>query len=220
MENPAEYVVIGAKMVWVFIGGSSLLTLIGVWLLARFTSTFDAYAGERAKIQAQYQNVEKLVANTEKLTAATETIKAKVIDETWDRQQRWTLQQTVYRDLLVALDALDHAVSLESFAVSQSSEPASPSERDLIERARAKAHECDEAFQRVAAGSVICVSKEAFAIVQRVRNRFGPSGSTTIAETHLLNKALGELSRIARLDLKYSDFTESSSSDENNAAPR
>src|ERR1700733_4363440 len=106
MDNPAEYVVIGWKMMLALVGGSGLAGALGIGLLARFTNVFDAYAGERAKIEAQFKSVEKLVANTEKLTAATETIKAKVTDETWDRQQRWTAKHAMYRELIESLNAI------------------------------------------------------------------------------------------------------------------
>ena len=49
-----EQLVIGWKAALAFVAASSALTTLGVFLLARFTSAFDAYAGERAKLTAQF----------------------------------------------------------------------------------------------------------------------------------------------------------------------
>ena len=82
MEQNA--IVIGWKLALALVAGSSALTTVGVFLLARFTSAFDAYAGERAKLLAQFHNLDKLVEQTKALTATTETIKARISDEVWD----------------------------------------------------------------------------------------------------------------------------------------
>jgi hypothetical protein len=80
-----------------------------VYLLARFTSAFDAYAGERAKLLAQFHNLDKLVEQTKALTATTENIKARISDDVWDRQQRWLKRLDCYIDVLQKLAAYVNA---------------------------------------------------------------------------------------------------------------
>ena len=48
--------VIGWKLALALITGSSALTTVCVYLLARFTHVFDAYAGERARLLAHFHN--------------------------------------------------------------------------------------------------------------------------------------------------------------------
>jgi hypothetical protein len=86
--------------------GSSLLTTLGIYLLARFTHVFDAYAGERAKLLAQFHNLDKLMEQTKALTAATEAIKARISDEVWDRQMRWAAKRDMYFRVLKVIGRL------------------------------------------------------------------------------------------------------------------
>ena len=86
-----------------------VLSVIGVWLLARFTTVFDAYAGERAKLQVQFDNVAKLVEQTRVLTATTETIKTNLSDEVWDRQERWSYRRDFYVRLIGSMTDLINA---------------------------------------------------------------------------------------------------------------
>lgn len=88
------------------------LSVIGVWLLARFTNTFDAYAGERAKLQVQFDNVVKLVDQTKKLTEATENIKSWLSDEVWSKQQRWLKRLECYTEVIEKLAAYENATVL------------------------------------------------------------------------------------------------------------
>ena len=62
---------IGWKLALALVAGSGVLITIGVWVLARFTSVFDSYAGERAKLLAQFHNLDRLVEQTEKLRKRT-----------------------------------------------------------------------------------------------------------------------------------------------------
>ena len=68
----------GWKLVLVFVVGIPALTTVGVFLLARFTHVFDAYAGERAKLLAQFHNLDKLVEQTAKLTETAKLIESRV----------------------------------------------------------------------------------------------------------------------------------------------
>src|ERR1022692_1694989 len=103
MEQTSGLIVIGWKLAVAVIAGIPLLTTIGVYLLARFTHGFDAYAGERARLLAQFHNLDKLVEQTTKLTATTETIKARISDEVWDRQMRWNFKRDMYVRLMEAI---------------------------------------------------------------------------------------------------------------------
>ena len=103
--------VIGWKLALAFIAGSSALTTLGVFLLARFTHLFDAYAGERAKLLAQFHNLDKLVEQTKALTATTEAIKARTSDEVWDRQMRWTYKRDLY---IKIIEKMAELISAES----------------------------------------------------------------------------------------------------------
>src|ERR1700690_198272 len=85
---------------------------IGVYALARFTKVLDAYAEERAKLLAQFHNLDKLVEQTKTLTAMTETIKARVSDEVWDRQMRWTAKRDMYVKLVECLSDLVGAATM------------------------------------------------------------------------------------------------------------
>src|SRR6202142_202474 len=110
MEQTA--IVIGWKMVVALVAGIPILTTIGVYALARFTKVLDAYAEERAKLLAQFHNLDKLVEQTKTLTAMTETIKARVSDEVWDRQMRWTAKRDMYVKLVECLSDLVGAATM------------------------------------------------------------------------------------------------------------
>jgi len=99
-------IVIGWKLALALIAGTSILTTVGVYILARFTHVFDAYAGERAKLLAQFHNLDKLVEQTKTLTATAETIKARISDELWDRQMRWTAKRDMYIKLAECISNL------------------------------------------------------------------------------------------------------------------
>ena len=112
MEQTATgLLVIGWKLALVLVAGIPIVTTIGVFLLARFTSVFDAYAGERAKLLAQFHNLDKLVEQTKALTATTEAIKARTSDEVWDRQMRWTYKRDLY---IKIIEKMAELISAES----------------------------------------------------------------------------------------------------------
>ena len=83
--------------------GSGALSTLGVYLLARFTNTFDAYSEERAKFLARFNSLDELVKETKALTLAAEVIKTKVGDQVWDRQIRWSFKRDVYVNTLQAV---------------------------------------------------------------------------------------------------------------------
>ncbi len=104
MEQTAPgLLVIGWKLALAVIAGIPILTTIGVYLLARFTNVFDAYAGERAKLLAQFHNLDKLVEQTARLTETTTLIESRVSYGLWDRQMRWGFKRDIYIRLMEAL---------------------------------------------------------------------------------------------------------------------
>ncbi len=111
MEQTA--IVVGWKLALVLVAGIPIATTIGVFLLARFTSVFDAYAGERARLLAQFHNLGKLVEQTEKLTLTTEGIRAEIQHKVWETQTTVTLKRDVYTRLLEAIGQMieDHQES-------------------------------------------------------------------------------------------------------------
>ena len=55
MEQTIGLLITGWKLILLMASGTSVLTVIGIGLLARLTGFFDAYAGERAKLLAQFR---------------------------------------------------------------------------------------------------------------------------------------------------------------------
>jgi uncharacterized protein YoxC len=108
--------VMGWKIALALVVGSSALTTLFVFLLARFTHVFDAYAGERARMMAQFHNLDKLVKQTEKLTATTETIKAEIQHKVWETQSILTLKRDIYTRLLESIGQMieDHQDSMDN----------------------------------------------------------------------------------------------------------
>jgi hypothetical protein len=105
-QTATGLLVIGWNLALAIVAGSSVLTTLGVFLLARFTHVFDAYAGERAKLLAQFHNLDRLVEQTKTLTATTEAIRSRITDEAWDRQQRWKARLEYYQSLFRVLSEL------------------------------------------------------------------------------------------------------------------
>jgi hypothetical protein len=106
MEQTSGLIVIGWKLAVAVIAGIPLLTTIGVYLLARFTHVFDAYAGERAKLLAQFHNLDRLVEQTEKLTETTKLIESRVSYDLWDRQMRSKVKLDYYQSFFRVLSDL------------------------------------------------------------------------------------------------------------------
>ena len=105
------------QTIWHFVAwlaGCSIPAVVLIYVLKRLvkaatdriTTVVDAYAGERAKLLAQFHNLDKLVQQTEKLTATTETIKARISDELWDRQVRWNYKRDLYIRIIERMSEL------------------------------------------------------------------------------------------------------------------
>lgn len=97
-----DQIVLTWNVVGAFLAGIPVLSVIGVYLLARFTSTFDAYASERSKMKAQFDNIERLVTHTERMTMASETVKAQKAFE----EERWKTKLEFYQSLFRTMSAL------------------------------------------------------------------------------------------------------------------
>jgi hypothetical protein len=136
-QTTSGLLVLGWKLALAIVAGIPILTTIGVYLLARFTHVFDAYTDERAKLLAQFHNLDKLVAQTERLTATTETIKARISDEMWDRQMRFTFKRDMYIRLM---EALGERVDVERYnKLLEQLRRSRPEDRDLFTNERDKA---------------------------------------------------------------------------------
>jgi hypothetical protein len=159
-------IVIGWKLALALVAGTSVLTTIGVWTLVRFTNVFDAYAGERAKLLAQFHNLERLAEQTEKLTATTETIKARISDELWDRQMRWNFKKDVYIRLMETLGQHltnhEYNMHLESVRRREPNNPLYPAIRDEAMR-RSQAVQTE--LVRVACSAPLVISAESHRIL-------------------------------------------------------
>jgi len=102
-ETATGLIMIGWKSALAVIAGIPVLTTISVYLLARFTNVFDAYSGERAKLLAQFHNLDNLVQQTVKLTETTKIIESRVSYDLWDRQMRLTYLRDTYTKLMEGL---------------------------------------------------------------------------------------------------------------------
>jgi hypothetical protein len=206
-----EPLVIGWKAALAFVAGSSALTTLGVFLLARFTSVFDAYAGERAKLAAQFHNLDRLVEQTEKLTATTETIKARISNEVWDRQMRWTYLRDTYEKLMEALAKM--RISQYKLRKHQEIYHSVPSLDPLAERRIAEVDEHANAladFLKARDTAFLVLSTEVHNMLQSVVSDLRSTHSDSWNEDSLFNielleKAMLLVRQAGRKDLGYDD---------------
>jgi len=95
---------------------------------------FDAYAGERAKLLAQFHSLDQLVEQTGKLTETTKLIESRVSYDLWDRQMRWTAKRDMYIRVLESigeqLDVQEHCTLLERIRRNDPGNALYPQERD------------------------------------------------------------------------------------------
>jgi hypothetical protein len=145
--------------------GSGVVATLGVYLVARFTGVFDAYAKERAKLLAQFRHLDQLTQQTQKLTETAEHIKARVSDEMWEKQTRWNLKRDMYIRLLEALgeklDAEVRNARLEHIRRGDPGNELYPSERD---KALLYTQEVHARVVRAACVAPLVVSPEAHQI--------------------------------------------------------
>lgn len=160
---------IGWQTALAFLAGIPILTTLGVCVLARFSNAFDAYAGERAKLMAQFHNLDRLVAQTEKLTATTETIKARLSYEMWDQQMRWTAKRDSYISLMETLgerhDVEARNKLLEQIRRREPNNQLYPIERD---RALLRSQEVQTRLVKAACIAPLLVSEDAHQILMDV----------------------------------------------------
>jgi hypothetical protein len=208
-QTAAGILVIGWKLALTVIAGSTALTTIGVFLLARFTSMFDAYAGERAKLMAQFQNLERLVQQTEKLTATAETIKARVSYEMWDQQVRWTSKRDCYMKLMETIgeryDVEARNKLLEQIRRREPNNALYSAERD---RALLRSQEVQARLVQSACVAPLVVSDEAHDILVQTsaamqKVNYDHAGFEQICDTNLqtLQHSLNRLLAAAKKDL-------------------
>ncbi|MCW5977114.1 MAG: hypothetical protein KIT09_03515 [Bryobacteraceae bacterium] len=191
---------------WHLVVGSSLLTTLGVYVLARFTNTFDAYSGERAKLLARFNSLDELVKETRDLTQIAEVIKAKVGDQVWDRQIRWSFKRDIYVNALQAVGRIRNELArlLNAFQAEQrGQEWALEEARTANERAQAAHIDLLSQFDI----SPIVLSPKAYEALRSVLRVFVGGWAATAEETQAkiaeVNRALTELTEEAKTDLGY-----------------
>lgn len=208
-QTTAGLFVIGWKLALTVIAGSTALTTIGVFLLARFTAVFDAYAGERAKLAAQFQNLDRLVQQTEKLTATTETIKARISYEMWDQQVRWTAKRDSYVKLMEAIGER-HDVEARNKLLEQIRRREPRNELYATERDRAllRSQEVQSRLVQAACTAPLMVGDEAHQILVEVsasltKVNYDHPGFEQVSDANLktLQNGLDRLLAAARRDL-------------------
>jgi hypothetical protein len=193
---------IGWNLALAFVASSAATTL-GVYLLARFTHAFDAYGGERAKLLAQFQNLDKLVEQTQKLTATTEAIKAPISDEVWDRQWRRGQKLKIYSQILQAINEYSTWLSdvSEGRKFGSASSPLSTMKKDPAQIA--------EDFHAAYAVAPLFISKDSLELLETAKAAFSyhsspfPDHDAKDADKKwdLLTGARRDLSSSATLDL-------------------
>ena len=208
-QTTAGLFVIGWKLALTVIAGSTALTTIGVFLLARFTAVFDAYAGERAKLIAQFRNLDRLVEQTDKITITTETIKARISHEMWDQQVRWMAKRDSYVKLMEALgerhDIEARQKLLEEIHRREPKNELYPAERD---RALLRSQEVQSRLVQAACTAPLMVSEEAHQVVVETsaalkKVNYDHPGYETICDANLgtLQNGLNQLLAAAKRDL-------------------
>ena len=184
---------------------TSVLTTVGVYLVARFTTVFDAYVGEHAKLMAQFQSIDRLVVQTEQLTRAAEGIKAQVTDQVWDRQMRWTYKRDVYIRLIESLGRMRTGLSRLQAAFNSDISGEAWAQEVAASGAKQVTEALDE-FLCADDVAPVVASKGVLAALDGLRQlKYGTfeSGDEIAATFASLNKQLGLLRQAAAEDLGY-----------------
>jgi len=209
MEQTATAVVMGWKLAAALLVGSSAVTTLGVYLLARFTHVFDAYTGERAKLLAQFHNLDNLVRQTAELTETTKVIESRVSYELWDRQMRWTYLRDVYTNLMEALARM-RTIEYHLRGYQDAFRRLAPLD-PLAEDRHKAAQELGVAladFVRVRDTAFLVLPEKTHLMLQAaiadLRNTHSETWQEdTLFNIRLLEKAMKDLREVARVDLGY-----------------
>lgn len=186
------------------VAGSSVLTTVGIYLLARFTGAFDTYAAERAKLLAQAHAIDVLIEQTKALTATAEIIKGRVTDQVWDRQTRWTYKRDVYVGLIQSIGGIRTGLARVKVAFKAELEGKQWA-GEVATTGQRQAEAANDEFVRGYDVAPLVVSTRAYKILSDVLTRFKSARSE--AEVQLLIDSLkGDLDLLqaeARSDLGY-----------------
>jgi hypothetical protein len=104
---------------WVYMVGTALLTLLGLWIWKPWAA---AYTGEKAKNLARKEDLDKILAEVRAVTAATEAIKADITGGLWQRQMFWSQKRDLYIRLLGTITDLHDCHNKMISALRHSSE--------------------------------------------------------------------------------------------------
>lgn len=184
--------------------GSSILTTIAIYLLARFTGAFDTYAGERAKLLAQAHNLNQLIEQTKALTATAETIKSRVADQVWDRQTRWTYKRDVYVGLIQSIGRIRTGLARVG-AGFKAEQEGKEWAREVADTGVQQADAANDELTRGYDIAPLVVSARAYEILSNVLSRFKPARSHAEVQALIdtLKQDLDLLQAEARRDLGY-----------------
>jgi hypothetical protein len=189
--------------------GSGAVTTLFLSILARFTRVFGLYAGERARLLAQFHNLDRLVEQTRTLTATAETIKARISDEVWDRQMRWGFKRDMYVGLMEALgeriDVESRSKLLEQIRRRDPGNRLYYSERDKL---LLRSQEVQSRLVRFACSGPLVISEEAHqiliettSVIQHVNFDLPDFESTSDHNIAVMHHGLGGLLAAAKKDL-------------------
>lgn len=185
--------------------GSSFLTTVAVYLLSRFTSTFDAYTEERAKLLAQSHNFEELVSQTRRLTMLTEQIGATISDQMWVRQKRWEYKRDLYEKALGSLGEVRNEFARLQNAFNAENEGKDWAKEEA-DKARVACEAAFLAFIRVYDVAPIGLSDEGRAILESVlrieHSNFQCAQDVSPSVTEI-SSHIEQLQNEAKLDLGY-----------------
>jgi tetratricopeptide (TPR) repeat protein len=182
---------------------------LAVAVLARFTNVFDAYVGERAKLLAQFHNLDNLVQQTAKLTETTKVIESRVSYDLWDRQMRLTYLRDTYTKLMEALARMGTIQYhlREHQAAYRRSAPLDPLADERLKAAQELGTALAD-FVRIRDTAFLVLPEDAHEMLQAAISDLRNTHTETWQEDCLFNialleKAMKNLRRAARADLGY-----------------
>jgi hypothetical protein len=169
-QAATDLVVLGWKSIVAFVVGIPILSAGAIYLMARLTSVFDTYATERAKLLAQFHNLNRLIEQTEKLTATTETIKAEIQHKVWETQTTLTLKRDIYTRLLEAVGQMieDHQESKYLESMRKTKFRDMPELADQHKASVERLSETMQKWNRAVDVAPILISDEAYALLPTI----------------------------------------------------
>jgi hypothetical protein len=82
---------------------AALSPVLLFFVLKKLDKALDSYSEEKGKLQAQHEDLRRLIERTGELTKTTELIKAGIGHNVWTEQTRWTFKKDRYVALISSL---------------------------------------------------------------------------------------------------------------------